>query len=286
MSHFKDKLFIGFQYLAPQQFLSSAAGCLAECETTCVKNFFIKHFIRQYGVNMAEAAEPDYTQYKNFNAFFTRALAQGVRPMAAGNSVISPADGAISQLGNIEDGRIFQAKGQCYTALELLAGNQTLAQHFTNGIFATIYLSPRDYHRVHAPISGTLSDMIYVPGDLFSVNTTTANHVPRLFSRNERLITVFDTEMGKVAVVLVGAMIVAGIETAWAGQITPPRKKSILRFETKATPVQLQKGDELGRFKLGSTAILLFEKDKVRLNETLNATSPVRMGDALAAMRS
>ena len=187
-------------------------------------------------------------------------------------------------LGNIEDGRIFQAKGQCYTALELLAGNQTLAQHFTNGIFATIYLSPRDYHRVHAPITGTLCNMIYVPGDLFSVNTTTANNVPRLFSRNERLITVFDTEIGKVAVVLVGAMIVAGIETAWTGAIAPSIKKSITVFDNNPTPVHLQKGDELGRFKLGSTAILLFEKNKVQLSKDLMASSPVQMGNKLAEL--
>jgi len=279
-----DKLFIAFQYLTPQHLLSRGVGWFADCEIEGVKNFLIKHFINHFNVNMAEAAEPDYTKYQSFNKFFTRALAEGTRPIAEGNDVISPADGAISQLGNIEQGRIFQTKGQHYSALELLAGNQALANYFSNGTFATIYLSPRDYHRVHAPISGTLCDMIYVPGDLFSVNTTTANHVPRLFARNERLITVFDTEIGKVAVILVGAMIVAGIETVWAGQITPPTKHSITLFEKNPRPVHLNKGDELGRFKLGSTAILLFEKDKVRFNQRLAASTSVQMGELLAEL--
>lgn len=281
-----DKLFIAFQYLVPQHLLSRCVGWFADCEIESVKNFLIKHFINHFNVNMAEAAEPDYTRYQSFNKFFTRALAEGARTIAAGNCVISPADGAISQLGTIRDGRIFQAKGQDFSTLELLAGNQALANHFNNGTFATIYLSPRDYHRVHAPISGTLCDMIYVPGDLFSVNTTTANQVPRLFARNERLITVFDTDAGKVAVILVGAMIVAGIETVWAGQIAPPTKKAITLFDKNPVTVKLQKGDELGRFKLGSTAILLFEKDKVQLDDNLTATTPVQMGEKLARLIS
>jgi len=280
----KDNLFIGFQYLAPQHLLSRTVGWFADCEIETVKNFLIKYFINHFNVNMAEAAEPDYTKYQSFNKFFTRALADGVRHVAEGNGVVSPADGAISQLGNIHEGRILQAKGQHYSVLELLAGNKKLAHHFTKGIFTTVYLSPRDYHRVHAPISGTLSDMIYVPGDLFSVNTTTANNVPRLFARNERLVTIFDTEIGKVAVILVGAMIVAGIETVWAGQIAPPAKKAVTLFEKNAKSIYLQKGDELGRFKLGSTVILLFENDKVRLGENLTASTPVQMGDPLAQL--
>jgi len=278
----KNKAFIIFQYLAPQHLLSRTIGWFADCEIESVKNFLIKHFINHFNVNMAEAVEPDFQKYQSFNKFFTRALADGMRTIAEGNCVISPADGAISQLGHIQDGRIFQAKGQHYSAVELLGGNKTLANHFTNGTFATIYLSPRDYHRVHAPISGSLSDMIYVPGDLFSVNATTANHVPRLFARNERLITVFDTEIGKVAVILVGAMIVAGIETVWAGQIAPAAKNTITLFEKNPKAIHLQKGDELGRFKLGSTVILLFENNRVCLNENLSAATPLQMGDKLA----
>jgi phosphatidylserine decarboxylase len=282
MSSFKDDLFIAFQHLMPQHLLSRSVGFLANCETEGVKNFLIKNFIRHYHVDMAEAAKADYTQYQNFNAFFTRELKENARQIAEGNCVISPADGAISQIGSIKSGRIFQAKGQDYSALELLAGRENLAQQFHDGFFATIYLSPKDYHRVHAPISGALSEMIYVPGKLFSVNGTTANHVPRLFARNERLVCIFETEIGKVAVILVGAMIVAGIETVWAGQIAPPLKTPVHLHQHNAQTVTLTKGDELGRFKLGSTVILLFEKDRVCAGNHLKAGSPLRMGDRLA----
>jgi phosphatidylserine decarboxylase len=284
MNNVKDKIFISFQHIAPQHLLSRIVGWFADCEIESIKNFLIKHFINYFDVNMAEAAETDYTKYQSFNKFFTRALVDGVRPLAEGHNIISPADGAISQLGHIQEGRILQAKGQHYSALELLGGNKALADHFTNGIFTTIYLSPRDYHRVHAPLSGTLCDMIYVPGDLFSVNTTTACHVPRLFARNERLITVFDTEVGKVAVILVGAMIVAGIETVWTGQIAPPTKNVITLFEKNPRETHLQKGDELGRFKLGSTVVMLFQKGKVCLNDNLAASTPIQMGETLASI--
>lgn len=282
MSSLKDRAFIAFQYLAPQHLLSRSVGWLADCEIPTIKNFLIRQFIQHFDVNMREAAEPDYQKYQSFNQFFTRPLAVGARPLAEGRVIISPADGAISEMGPIEDGQILQAKGQTYTALELLGGQERLAVHFRHGTFTTIYLSPRDYHRVHAPVSGTLSDMIYVPGDLFSVNQTTANHVPRVFARNERLITVFDTDIGKVAVILVGAMIVAGIETAWSGQVAPPTKKRITLFEKHPAPVVLTKGDELGRFKLGSTVIMLFEKDRIQLNSLMAAGTPVKMGDRLA----
>jgi phosphatidylserine decarboxylase len=284
MNHFTNNLFITFQHLVPQHLLSRSAGYFAECETECVKNFFINRFIQHYNVNMAEAAEPDYTKYKNFNQFFTRALKNNARTIADGDCVISPADGAISQLGAIESGRIFQAKGQDYSALELLTGNEKLAQHFHDGFFATIYLSPKDYHRVHAPISGALSDMIYVPGKLFSVNGTTANHVPCLFARNERLICIFETEIGKVAVILVGAMIVAGIETVWAGQIAPPLKTPVNLHNCNTQTVILAKGDELGRFKLGSTVILLFEKNRVCAESHFKAGSLLRMGEKIATV--
>ena len=281
MSSIKDELFIAFQHCVPQHLLSRGAGYLANCETSWVKNALIKHFINHFRVDMSEAAQADYTQYANFNAFFTRELKPGARPIAEGNCVISPADGAISQFGSIKDGRIFQAKGHDYTALELLGGRTKLARHFHDGFFTTIYLSPRDYHRVHAPISGTLAEMIYVPGKLFSVNTTTANNVPRLFARNERLICIFDTAIGKVAVILVGALIVAGIETVWAGQIAPLLTTRVTTYSTSQM-VTLAKGDELGRFKLGSTVILLFEKDRVQAKENFQAGLPLRMGEKLA----
>lgn len=282
----RDQLFITLQYLLPQHLLSRGVGWLAECEMASIKNLLIKQFIRHFHVDMEEAAEPDYEKYKNFNHFFTRALRAGARPLAAGDCIISPADGAISQLGAIREGRILQAKGQDFSVLELLAGQVALAQHFDQGSFATIYLSPRDYHRVHAPISGTLDQMIYVPGDLFSVNNTTAHHVPRLFARNERLVTVFDTAIGKVAVILVGALIVAGIETSWGGQVAPPLKKSAVLYSRHPTPVVLDKGAELGRFKLGSTVILLFGKNTIQLEERLGVYSPIRMGEKLARVLS
>jgi phosphatidylserine decarboxylase len=280
----RDQLFITLQYLLPQHLLSRAAGGLANCEIPVIKNFLIKYFIQHFHVNMEEAAEPDYEKYQSFNQFFTRALRKGARPIAEGPCIVSPADGAISQLGPIHAGRIVQAKGQDFSVLELLAGQQDLAHHFHDGVFTTIYLSPRDYHRVHAPISGTLSDMIYVPGDLFSVNNTTSHHVPRLFARNERLITVFDTEAGKVAVILVGAMIVAGIETSWSGQVAPLVKKPAILYAKQPAPVYLQKGDELGRFKLGSTVVMLFEKNSVALEASLGIYTPICMGDKLGTL--
>jgi phosphatidylserine decarboxylase len=201
-------------------------GWLAECEWPILKVWLINLFISQYDVNMSEALAEDPASYKNFNAFFTRELKPDARPITEGSDIIvSPADGAVSQLGNISYGRIFQAKGQSYSATELLGGNSELASEFDDGAFATIYLSPKDYHRVHMPIAGTLRETIYIPGDLFSVNQTTAENVPRLFSRNERLVAIFDTEVGPMAMVLVGAMIVAGIETVWGGQ-APPSKNA------------------------------------------------------------
>jgi phosphatidylserine decarboxylase len=229
---------------------------------------------------MAEAEQPDCTAYSSFNDFFTRALRTGARPIvSAENSLASPADGAISQLGPIKNGRIFQAKGQDYSLLELVGGDPQVAAHFTGGHFATVYLSPKDYHRVHMPIAGTLKSMIYVPGQLFSVNTVTAENVPRLFSRNERVVCLFDTAAGPMAMVLVGAMIVASIETVWAGLVTPHKRFVRSTRYDDNTPIHLQKGAEMGRFKLGSTVILLFGADKVRWLESLAAESPVKMGE-------
>lgn len=279
-----DQLFIYFQYLVPQHALSRLAGLLAESRWAPLKNAFISWFVKRYEVVMAEAAEPDPLAYENFNAFFTRELKTGARSIVAGdNTIACPADGAISQLGDIKEGRIFQAKGQNYTLLELLGGDQQASDAFRNGKFATVYLSPRDYHRVHMPVSGTLQSMVYVPGDLFSVNGTTAEHVPRLFARNERAVCLFETELGPMAVILVGAMIVAGIETVWAGQVAPVKRQIIHHnYQTSPEPVTLEKGAEMGRFKLGSTAIVLFAQDTVQWQSELQADSPVTMGELFA----
>lgn len=277
----RDKLFVLLQYAVPQHLLSRSVGLLAECDIPAVKNTLIQQFIAHFGVNMAEAAEPDYRQYRHFNDFFTRALAAGARPLANA-AVTSPADGAVSQAGRIEQGRIFQAKGQSYSTLELLGGDAALASLFDDGQFATVYLSPRDYHRVHMPVSGTLLRTVYVPGDLFSVNTVTADNVPRVFSRNERLVCVFDTPLGEMALVLVGAMIVAGIETVWDGQVCPPRRAIKTDDYTQPKPaIALAQGDEMGRFKLGSTAIVLFrESAKVQWN--IQAGDALQMGQGIA----
>lgn len=280
---FKQQLFIAFQYLVPQHALSRLVGYLAASELGFIKNTFINFFIKKFGINMREAQRQSADEFCCFNDFFTRELAEGVRPIAEGDNVLaSPADGAVSQLGDIIDGRIFQAKGQSFSLHELLGGDAQLTDEFMGGKFNTIYLSPKDYHRVHMPTNGTLRQMIYVPGDLFSVNQTTAENVPRLFARNERLVAIFDTEHGPMAMVLVGAMIVAAIETVWAGRITPPlRERKVVDYRI-TTPITLNKGDEMGRFLLGSTVVLCFAKDRIHWQATLAAESPVRMGEAIA----
>lgn len=279
-----DKIFIFLQYIVPQHLLSRATGWLAELEHPLwLKNWVIGRFIQQFKVDMSEAAEPDHEQYANFNAFFTRPLVEGARPIADAD-IVCPADGAVSQLGSIEAGRIFQAKGQDYSTYELLGGDAEWAQRFGNGRFATIYLSPRDYHRVHMPVAGKLLATTYVPGDLFSVNGVTAENVERLFSRNERLVCYFDTEFGPMAMVLVGAMIVAGIETVWSGQVAPPPKTPTSQ-DYRALPeaVELEKGEEMGRFKLGSTVILVFPENSIEWDSGYSAGTPTRLGEPLAS---
>ncbi|HCF5955269.1 TPA: phosphatidylserine decarboxylase [Pseudomonas aeruginosa] len=282
---FKDRLFICSQYLLPHHLLSRLIGFAADCRATWFKDRLIAWFARRYQVDMREAQVEDLQAYEHFNAFFTRALKDGARPLAQEpGAVLCPADGAISQLGLIEHGRIFQAKGHSYNLAELLGGDAELAAPFMGGDFATVYLSPRDYHRVHMPLAGTLREMVYVPGRLFSVNQTTAENVPELFARNERVVCLFDTERGPMAVVLVGAMIVASIETVWAGLVTPPKRelKTFRYDEAARAPIRLEKGAELGRFKLGSTAIVLFGPQQVAFTDGLGAASPVRMGECLA----
>lgn len=273
-------LFITFQHIVPQHLLSRGVGRLAASENTFVKNTFIKNFAAKYQVNMAEALEENPLAYKSFNDFFTRALKPNARPIAAeSKAIISPADGAISQIGAITADKIFQAKGHDYSVTTLLGGDQQRAAAFIGGQFATVYLSPKDYHRVHMPFTGKLTQMIYVPGDLFSVNTTTAENVPNLFARNERVVCLFDTEVGQMAVVLVGAMIVAGIATAWAGNLAPQGKSVVTTNYDRS--IILKKGDELGRFYLGSTAIVLFGANVMQWRDGLSATNPVRMGEAM-----
>jgi phosphatidylserine decarboxylase len=278
--------FIILQYLLPQHLLSRLVGKLAETDIPWLKDLLISRFIKQYRVDMSEAADSDPSNYSNFNAFFTRALKDGARPICPeADTIACPADGAISQIGKITGGRIFQAKGQDYSLLSLLGGDREAAAAFENGSFATVYLSPRDYHRVHMPLAGTLRTMSYIPGALFSVNTTTAENVQGLFARNERAVCLFDTEAGPMAVILVGAMIVAGIETVWDGQVAPPLKGiKTTDYSQGAREIHLQKGEEMGRFKLGSTAIVLFAKNRTEWLDTFQAATPTRLGETLGRL--
>ncbi|MCG8315970.1 MAG: archaetidylserine decarboxylase [Pseudomonadales bacterium] len=280
----KEHLAVLPQYFVPHHGLSRLVGMLADSTLPAVKGPFIKNFAKIYGVNMAEAENPDLDSYKNFNDFFTRPLKAGARPIAE-NGVVSPADGAISQLGNIKDDHIFQAKGHYYSLTQLLGGSHERAMPFKNGDFATIYLSPKDYHRVHMPYGGTLKEMIYVPGRLFSVNTKTARTVPSLFARNERVVCLFETDRGPMALVLVGAMIVASVETVWAGLVAPPRRRLITtRYDDEPQTISLAKGAEMGRFKLGSTAIVVWPKNTVKWREDLQELVSVRMGEGVGEL--
>lgn len=280
---FKDSLFIGSQYLLPQHLLSRTIGGVARCQWPWLKNTLINAFIDRFDVDMSEAKLQQAEDFSCFNDFFTRELEDNARPITEGNHIItSPADGAISQLGEIKHGRVFQAKGQDYSLQELLGGDEERATPFIDGQFATIYLSPKDYHRVHMPTTGSLREMIYVPGDLFSVNQTTAENVPRLFARNERVVAIFDTEHGPMAMVLVGAMIVAAIETVWHGLVTPPTRELRTTKYGVSQDVLLTKGDEMGRFLLGSTVILCFPKGRIHWQEHLEAGTPVKMGESIA----
>lgn len=281
----KDRLLVMPQYLLPHHLLSRAVGVLADSRWPLVKNTFINTFTSLYPINMSEAVEENPLAYPSFNDFFTRALKPGARAITQ-EGVASPADGAVSQLGTIQEDLIFQAKGHHYTLTQLLGGDAARAAPFRHGEFATIYLSPRDYHRVHMPFGGRLREMVYVPGKLFSVNQRTAEHVPALFARNERVVALFDTDIGPMAVVMVGAMIVASIETVWAGLVTPPKRQMhITHYGASAQrETELARGDEMGRFKLGSTAIILFPEGKVRWSEDLAPGNLVRMGEQIASL--
>ena len=279
MNNWRDKLFVTLQYLIPQHGLSRLVGMLARSEVPWIKTTFISLFMKRFGIDLSEAQIEDPDRFETFNAFFPRALKPEARPLEASDAadIACPADGAVSQLGAIRANQVFQAKGHDYSLYDLLGGDSALASEFTNGQFATIYLSPRDYHRVHMPATGTLRETRYVPGDLFSVNEATANGVPNLFARNERLVCIFDTEHGPAAVILVGAMIVAGIETVFSGQVTPLPKQVVTTDYQRTAPITLEKGDELGRFLLGSTVVLLFPEGKARFESDLKAGSLVRV---------
>ncbi|MFW9621600.1 MAG: archaetidylserine decarboxylase, partial [Macromonas sp.] len=251
-----DRLAVLPQYVLPKRALTQFAGALARRSLGDFTQYKIRRFVARYGVDMSEAAEPDLTRYLSFNDFFTRALKPGVRPLAQADFVC-PVDGRISQLGAIDGERLLQAKGHVYSTTALLGGDAAEAARYRDGSFATIYLSPRDYHRIHMPCAGRLRSMVYVPGDLFSVNPTTARGVPGLFARNERVVCLFDGAHGPFALVLVGATIVGSMATVWHGVVNPPRARHIRRWDYTAQqpPIELQAGDEMGRFLLGSTVV-------------------------------
>ncbi|MGO1461381.1 MAG: archaetidylserine decarboxylase [Marinobacter sp.] len=277
-----DKLFILSQYVTPQLAVSRAAGRLADNDRApALKNRVVKWFVKRYGVDMNEAAESDPTAYPSFNAFFTRALKPGIRPLAEGeDTLVSPVDGVISQLGQVTGNRVFQAKGQSFSLLELLGGDTGRAEAFSEGEFSTIYLSPKDYHRIHMPMAGTLREMVYVPGKLFSVNPTTAENVPNLFARNERVVCIFDTAAGPMALVLVGAMIVGSVETTWAGVVAPGNGGVTAVSYEGESAISFAKGEEMGRFRLGSTVVMVMPQGSVRWNADQVAGKQVRLGEA------
>ena len=275
-----DRLAVLPQYLLPKKLVTQLAGRFASAELGGVTQAAISLFVAHYGVDMSEAAEPDITRYTSFNDFFTRALRAGARPLADADYVC-PVDGAISQFGAIERDQIFQAKGHHYSTCALLAGDAALAAEFENGQFATIYLSPKDYHRIHMPCAGRLLRMVYVPGDLFSVNPTTVRGVPGLFARNERVVCVFDTARGPFVLVLVGATIVGSMATVWHGVVNPPRPGEIKRWDYADKPVELAKGAEMGRFLVGSTVVLLWPKGTLKFNPDWAPGGAVRMGQMM-----
>ena len=275
-------LLTSLTYVLPHRFLSSLARRLAYSTSPGTKQWLIDTVTRKFDVDLSEAAESDPRAYPSFNAFFTRALKPGARVADPDpRALLMPADGHISQCGAIEDGRIFQAKGQSFTAAELL-GDAAAAEPFRNGLFATVYLSPRDYHRVHMPWTGTLRETVHVPGRLFSVGTAAVADVPRLFARNERLVCHFDTEFGPMASVMVGALLVSGVETVWSGVEIPAYADRISRKDYRGKGIVLERFAEMARFNYGSTVIVLLPKDAAMLDPSLKAEMPVRLGQRLA----
>ena len=280
-----DRLKVLPQYLLPQQALTSFAGFVASRQAGSATTGLIRWFVGKYGVDMTEAADPDIASYASFNAFFTRALRSDARPLARAD-LICPVDGAISQFGPIERDQIFQAKGHRYSTTALVGGDASLAARFQDGSFATLYLSPKDYHRIHMPCAGRLLRMIHVPGALFSVNPTTARGVPGLFARNERVVCVFEGAHGLFVLVLVGATIVGSMSTVWHGVVNPPRVTAARDWSYADQSIQFEQGDEMGRFLLGSTVVMLFpkqgSKNPLRFNPAWAPARPIRLGEAMA----
>lgn len=269
------------QYLIPKQAITALAGKLASAKAGKLTTAVIRWFVKRYQVNMAEAAEPNIEAYKSFNEFFTRPLKKGARRITKAD-FICPVDGAISQFGDIKADQIFQAKGHQYSTLAMLAGDKALAANFQNGSFATLYLSPKDYHRIHMPCDGKLKSMTYVPGDLFSVNPTTAQGVPGLFARNERVICEFDSAQGTFVLILVGATIVGSMATVWHGVVNPPRVGRVTTWTYENQSITFKQGEEMGRFLLGSTVVMLFPQDTVKFNSKWTPTKPIQLGEKMA----
>ena len=272
---------VALQYLLPKKLLTQVAGAFARSQSGALTQFAIRKFVAKYGVNMAEAANPAISSYASFNDFFTRALRPGARPLASA-AYVCPVDGAISQFGAINGDQIFQAKGHSYSTRALVGGDATLATLFEGGQFATIYLSPKDYHRIHMPCAGTLTRMIYVPGDLFSVNPATALAVPGLFARNERVVCVFDTASGPFVLTLVGATIVGSMATVWHGVVNPPRTAAIREWTYPPGAIELKQGDEMARFLLGSTVVMLWPSKSLRFPAHWAPAIAVRLGEAMS----
>ena len=282
-----DRIAVLLQYLLPKQALTQLAGRFAQARLGGLTTAVIRRFVARYGVNMQEASNPDIASYSTFNEFFTRPLRSDARPLADAGFVC-PVDGAISQFGAIEHDSIFQAKGHRYTTTALVGGDVQLAEQFRNGSFATLYLSPKDYHRIHMPCTGRLRRMIHVPGALFSVNPATARGVPGLFARNERVVCVFDADpasglQGQFVLVLVGATIVGSMATVWHGVVNPPRPGKIREWRYDGKEIVLDKGVEMGRFLLGSTVVMLFQKDTIRFNHQWQPGGAIRMGEAMGS---
>ncbi|HQS59838.1 MAG: phosphatidylserine decarboxylase [Gallionellales bacterium 35-53-114] len=275
-----DRFAVLLQYFLPKLALTVFAGTVANATGGAFTARLIKWFVGRYKVNMAEAANPDIDSYPTFNEFFTRALRSDVRPLAQADFVC-PVDGAISQFGRIENDQLFQAKGHSYSTTALVGGDSDLAGQFRDGNFATLYLSPRDYHRIHMPCDGRLTRMIYVPGELFSVNPATARGVPGLFARNERVVCVFDSAHGPFVLTLVGATIVGSMATVWHGVVNPPRTREVRVWNYDRQQVSLKKGDEMGRFLLGSTVVMLFPKNAMQFNPAWAPAQGVRMGEVM-----
>lgn len=276
-----DRLAVLPQYLLPKQALTTLAGKFASARLGGLTTSVIRWFVGRYNVNMAEAANPDIASYTSFNDFFTRALKPGARPLAKAD-LICPVDGAISQFGPIAKDQVFQAKGHTYSTTALVGGDAAAAARFDNGHFATLYLSPRDYHRIHMPCAGELTRMVHVPGDLFSVNPTTARGVPGLFARNERVVCFFESAQGPFVLVLVGATIVGSMATVWHGQVNPPRTGTLRQWDYAPGQVRLQQGEEMGRFLLGSTVVMLFPHGPLQFNPQWAPARPIQLGEAMA----